>query len=205
MQRSHSGVGEWGGSIVGPKVSLVATAALIISILAIATSAWGVWYVRRQAVASEMQALAAQTQAAASETQAAASAAIAATDTQRNHMERTPRWEPKLAQSDTGGWWTLTLRLRTSGPLDSINVRIFETQGIAFTSNQKGIDPSDPSPVTRAKSDALLEGESATWRLSLEPERSTQLRLHVDSTSADESWSSAVHIDVPGDPSNSAH
>jgi type II secretory pathway pseudopilin PulG len=167
----------------------VATLALVVSILAIAISALTFWYVRRQAVAAEQQAAASQT--------------LVATDTQRSHVERTPGWAHTLEQSDTGDWYTLSLRLMKSEPLDSVVVVIFDASGISFAPSQKGVDPSLPSPVLTATCGKLIEGEQAVWRLALDAERSSVLHLHVESTAAGETWKSALHVDVPGDPSQS--
>ncbi len=171
------------------KVSLWQTVALVVSILAIAISVVTFWYVRRQAVAAERQAIASQ--------------ALVATDTQRHHTERTPVWVPTLEQADTGDWYTLSLRLMRSQPLSFIAVAIFDAHGIAFALSQNGVDPAPPSPVLTATHGALIEGERAVWRLALDPERSGNMHLHIDSTSAGESWKSAEHVDVPGDPSES--
>lgn len=160
----------------------MALAALIVSILALLVAAASVAYVRRQTLASQ---------------------ALVATDTQRHHTERTPVWMSTLEQADTGDWYTLSLRLMRSQPLGSIAVAIFDAHGIAFAPSQNGVDPALPSPVLTATHGALIEGERAVWRLALDPERSGTLHLHIDSTSAGESWKSAGHVDVPGDPSGS--
>lgn len=139
-------------------------------------------YVRRQALASEQ---------------------IAATDRGRSHKERTPAWKPTLEQADHGDWYTLSLRLAESPPLDSVVVNIFDSPGISFLTSQKGVDPSHASPVLTATHCALIEGEQAMWRLTLELERAPELHLRVQSTASSEPWETALHIDVPGDPSQS--
>lgn len=163
----------------------MAITALVISILALVVSGLAVFYTRKQAMANQRQATASETSTT--------------TDTQRRHDELEPDWVPTLRREPGGQALILSLLLRRSQPLDSIEVTIFDTQGISFASGQEGVDPSAPAPVLSAAYEALADGDQARWRLIINRERSTELHIRVRSTSSGKNWKRALHIKAPID------
>lgn len=98
-----------------------------------------------------------------------------------------------------GSWYRLRLRLESSWPLRSLYVEIVDTEGVSFTHSQNGVDPAAPAPIRTAQHGVLQPGESATWRIQLDDDWNTHLRLRVLARgwTPEEEWTRTLKIDPP--------
>jgi hypothetical protein len=176
----------------------VAVAALVISILAVLLAAVSVFFAKVQADATRKQADAAKEQADAA-------TRMVRHDAERRREERTPSFAGEIEQV-SGGWYRLWLRLTSSmEELSAVRVEILDENGVAFTEDQMGVGPAEPSPVLRARvADAdgrtrLAPGDRHAWQVRLPSPRPPQVSLRVTATAGETTWTVPVSVDVPTD------
>lgn len=87
--------------------------------------------------------------------------------------------------------------------LDSLAVEVIDDGNIDgalvdFAPDQNGVAPGQHRPRRSATWPALRQGERAIWRVELPaPPRARRLRLRVNSTSGEQTWSAVVETGVP--------
>jgi hypothetical protein len=154
----------------------MAIAALIISILALLTAGASALYTKQQAQAARQ---------------------TTAIERERRHEERTPRFDARV--ESVSGWFRLWLRLDTTRPIARLTCRLVEADGITFGHSQNGVAPDAPAPIKEASwSETLEQGDSACWKVELEDEHQTDVRLRVQCRDQQgEEWQVTVPLSVP--------
>jgi hypothetical protein len=154
----------------------MAVAALLISIFSILVALIAAYFTYQQARFTRQQ---------------------AQVDADRRREERGPVFKGEV--ESLGSWYRLRLRLQSPWPLRSLAVDIVDGERVSFTHNQNGVDSSSPTPIRVATYGALQPGGSATWRVQLEDDGDTHLRLRVLAYGAapEEEWTRPLSVELP--------
>lgn len=167
---------------------VVTVAAFVISVLALLVSGASVLYTRRQAAAS--------------------SEAIKL-DRARRHDEMTPQFTGEIEWlQHSHPYARLHLRLQTAQALTGLRVRLLEAPvDTQFSRGQIGVDPAAHFPIHEAVAQAsdrpaLAPFDRATWQLELNDPTPLLLRVQVEATIADDSWTVQVPLRVPPSPAS---
>jgi len=164
----------------------VAIAAFVVSLFALIVSSTAVLFTKRQSDAAIR---------------------TVALDAERRHQERTPTFDGGIELVNDGKWHRLWLRLTSPEALSSVEVEINEGSGVAFTTGQHGVNPTEPAPVLHIYTadehgaTGLAPDERTAWRVQLSASRSPKVRLMVRSVIGDDLWTVPIPVDVPLDPS----
>lgn len=152
----------------------MAVAALIVAIVAALFTGWGVWFMRRQADATE-------TQATASKTQADAAKLQATTDAHRLELERSPRFVAKVEPLNTVRW-RLRLQLDSWHAVDTVRAIIQPRFRVNFSHSQDGVRTSHQLGLQEAHHGPLMHGQSARWMLDIDGSQPDTMDVQVIAT-----------------------
>ena len=101
------------------------------------------------------------------------------------HDLQEPQWgDVDLVES--GGAWTASLPLQSDTPLNSVRLAILVNRGQAAGLHLDGDDEGAP--------DGLELGESATWRLRLDPHGAPTRKARVTASTGNHEWSVVIEL-----------
>lgn len=158
----------------------MATASLIISIVALLAAGASVHYTRQQSRST---------------------ARLREIEDQRRRGEREPRFEAAVEplNDGQGTYFRLYLRLRSPESVDALHVYVLDTPNVVFTAGQLGVPAagSAPAVVASLATSPLRPGERATWQLEIREPRPTRLELRVTPRIRANRWESTLSVLVP--------